>query len=111
MKIAFSSTGNGWNEKLDIRFGRSRGFFILNTKNNETEYISNKAQESEFGAGKNAAKKIIDEKIDILITGQIGPRAREVLNAKGIKIYTGIGSATLEEAFEKYNTGLLSIQQ
>ena len=108
MKIAFSSTGNGWKENIDIRFGRSKGFFVLNTENNETTFIENAAYEAEQGAGTNAAQKIIDENIKVLITGQIGPRARGILASEGIKIYTGIGFGTLEEAFEKYKSGMLS---
>jgi predicted Fe-Mo cluster-binding NifX family protein len=109
MKIAFSSTGDGWKENIDIRFGRSLGFFVFDTETNKTSFINNAKHNSEHGAGTNAAKKIIDENISIIITGQIGPRAREILNSKGIKIYTGIGYGTLEEAYEKYNAGLLAL--
>ena len=107
MKIAFSSTGNGWKENIDIKFGRSKVFFVLNTENNETKFIENASYESEHAAGTNAAKRIADENINVLITGQIGPQAREILASKGTQIFRGIAYGTLEEAYQRYNSGWL----
>ena len=110
MKVAFSSTGDGCKENFDIRFGRAQGFFVLDTDNNNTTYISNESNEAEHGAGTNAAKTMVDANVDIIITGQIGPRAKEALNASGVKIYSGMGYGTLEEAYDRYQNGLLELQ-
>jgi len=111
MKIAFTSTGNGWKEKLDIRFGRAKGFFIYDTEEKTTTFLNNnKNVEVAHGAGTSAAKRIIDEKIEVLITGKVGPKAEEVLKTGKVKIYNGMGYGSLEEAYQKYQNSQLEMQ-
>ena len=111
MKIAFTSQGDGWKEKLDIRFGRTNGFFVYDTENESTKYISNLENiEAAHGAGTSAARKIIHEKVEILITGKVGPKAEDVLKAGKVKIYNGMGYGTLEEAYKKFQSGQLNLQ-
>ena len=111
MKIAFTSTGDGWKEKLDIRFGRAKGFFIYDTKTDSTKFVDNANIEVEHGAGTSAAKKIIEEKVEILITGTVGPKAEEVLKAGKVKVYNGMGYGNLDEAYQKYTDNELEIQE
>jgi len=111
MKIAFTSNGDGWKEKIDIRFGRAQGFFIYDTETESTKFISNIDNfEAAHGAGTSAARKIINEKVEILITGKVGPKAEDVLKAGKVKIYYGIGYGTLEEAYKKFQSGQLNLQ-
>ena len=111
MKIAFTSTGDGWKENIDIRFGRSAGFFIYDSESEKTNYVDNqKNKEMEHGAGTGAAKTIIDFGVDTLITGKVGPRAEEILKTGNVKIYTGIGYGSVEEAYDKFRKGLLTEQ-
>lgn len=110
MKIAFTSTGDGWKEKLDIRFGRAKGFFIYDTKTELTKFRSNDNTEVAHGAGTSAAKNIIEEKVEILITGKVGPKAEEVLKAGNVKIYNGMGYGNLEEAYNKFKDKKLEQQ-
>lgn len=112
MKIAFTSMADGWKEKIDIRFGRSAGFFVYDTDKKQTEFVDNiKNREQEHGAGTGAAQKIIGLKVDTLITGRVGPRAAEILETGKVKIFTGIGYGTVEEAYDKYLKGLLTEQK
>ena len=112
MKIAFTSSGNGWNEKLDIRFGRAKGFFIFDTETRKTKFITNaNSSEVAHGAGTSAARNIIEEEVGILITGKVGPKAEEVLKAGEVKIYNGMGYGNLNEAYENYNDNKLERQE
>lgn len=110
MKIAFTSTGNGWKEKLDVRFGRAKGFFIYDTETKNTKFINNDNIDIAHGAGTSAAKNIIDEKVDVLITGKVGPKADEVLKTSDVKIYNGMGYGNLEDAYQKFQNNQLKIQ-
>ena len=111
MKIALTSTGDGWKEKLDIRFGRAQGFFIYNTETEETKFINNTNNiETAHGAGTSSARKIIEEKVEVLITGKVGPKAEEVLKAGKVKIYNGMGYGNLEEAYQKFQNNQLEMQ-
>ena len=111
MKIAFTSSGNGWKENLDIRFGRAMGFFIYDTLTDNTKFINNDNTEVAHGAGTSAAKNIIEENVEILITGKVGPKAQEVLKAGNVKIYNGMGYGNLEEAYRKYLDNKLERQE
>ncbi|MBN1755825.1 NifB/NifX family molybdenum-iron cluster-binding protein [bacterium] len=111
MKIAFTATGNNWLEKVDIRFGRAQGFFIVDTETNETSYIDNNLNvETAHGAGTSAAQSVVDAGVNALVTGQLGPKAASVLRAAGIKVYGGVGYATIEEAYQRYKQGKLNEQ-
>jgi predicted Fe-Mo cluster-binding NifX family protein len=112
MKVAFTAYGNGWKEQVDIRFGRAKGFFVVDTENDQTSYIDNSANvEAAHGAGTSASQAIVDAGVEILVTGKVGPKAGDVLKVGGVKVLGGIGYATIEEAYEKYKKGVLEEQQ
>jgi len=87
MKIAISAIGSSIDSMLDVRFGRCRYFQIHDTDNGELKVIENVAQFSGGGAGIAAAQQLIDEKVDIIITGSLGPNAFELVEKSGIKAY------------------------
>ncbi len=112
MKVAFTAYGNGWREQVDIRFGRAKGFFIVDEESNETSYIDNSANvEAAHGAGTSASQAIVDAGVKVLVTGHVGPKAGAVLKAGGVKVMGGIGYTSIEEAYEKYKKGHLEEQQ
>ncbi|MHB2148531.1 NifB/NifX family molybdenum-iron cluster-binding protein [Calditrichota bacterium LG25] len=111
MKVAFTAQGNGWYEKVDLRFGRARGFFVVDTETEETTFIDNAANvEAAHGAGTSAAQAVINAGIAALVTGHVGPKAGSVLKSAGVKVYTTEGSVTLKEAYQKFKEGKLTEQ-
>ena len=112
MKIAFSTCGNNWKEQIDIRFGRAKGFFIVDSDTDATEYLDNTVQvNSAQGAGTGAAQALAESGATVLVTGKVGPKAGQVLKAAGVQVYGGIGYASIKEAYEKYTKGLLTLQE
>jgi len=112
MKIAFTAYGNSWREQVDIRFGRAKGFFIVDTETNETSYIDNKENiAAAHGAGTGAAQAIVEADVKELITGKVGPNAGSVLKAAGIKVLGGIGYASIKETYDRYKKGMLTEQE
>lgn len=87
MKIAISSVGSSMDSMLDVRFGRCKYFQIHDTDSGKVKVIENKGQLSGGGAGIAAAQQLINERIDIIITGSLGPNAFELINKAGIKAY------------------------
>lgn len=111
MKIAFTTSGKTWRDPIDIRFGRAKGFFILDTETNETSYIDNSDNvDAAHGAGTSSAAAIVNSGVQELITGKVGPNAASVLKAAKIKVYGGIGYASIQEAYDRYKKGLLTEQ-
>jgi predicted Fe-Mo cluster-binding NifX family protein len=89
MKICISSSGNSMESVMDPRFGRCEFFAIVDTETNETKLIDNAAAKSGGGAGIAAGQLLVDNDIEVLITGNVGPNANDVLQAAQIKIVRG----------------------
>lgn len=106
MKIAITASGNGWDEQVDSRFGRARGFFIVDTEDGATSFIDNDANvQVAHGAGTSAAKSVINAGVQVVISGDVGPKAAMVLESGGVKIVSGVTDVSIKEAYEQYQAG------
>ena len=108
MKIAFCVQDNkGINSVLDSRFGRASGFLVYDTDKKESSYVSNQQNLSATqGAGIQSAQNITNQKVDVLISRNCGPKAFRVLSQAGIKIYTST-DALVKDALEKFHNNEL----
>jgi predicted Fe-Mo cluster-binding NifX family protein len=89
MKIAVTSTGDELISDMDPRFGRAKYFIMVDPETLEYEVVENKQNLNlPQGAGIQAAKTIVNHKADVLICGNCGPKAFDVLEAAGIKVVT-----------------------
>jgi predicted Fe-Mo cluster-binding NifX family protein len=106
MKILISSKGNQIDSNADNRFARAECFVVYNTDSKEYTFIDNNAKDGAHGAGPKAAQIVIDLNIDVLITGNLGPRALAVIENTNIKSYR-INGNTIEENIKNYLDGKL----
>ncbi len=106
MKICISSTGKNLDADVDQRFGRCQYFLIIDSDTMQIKTLPNEATLSSGGAGIQAAQIVTKEKVDIVITGNIGPNAFQILQAAGITIFTG-AEGTIHEVLENYKKGNL----
>lgn len=94
VKIAISSTTKNIDGKIDEVFGRCPYFIITEVKDEkigEVEAIKNESTDQTSGAGISAAQLVAEKKASVVITGNIGPRALDVLNQFNILVYSGSG--------------------
>lgn len=111
MKIGISSRGKTLDSLLDERFGRCEYFLIYDTKDKQSSVLENKGQLAQGGAGIKTAQQLIDEKVDVIITGHLGPNAYELIDKSGIKAYE-CKTTTINLAIEKLeNDELLEIRE
>ncbi|WP_459202001.1 NifB/NifX family molybdenum-iron cluster-binding protein [Methanococcus sp. CF] len=103
MKLCITSTGNTLESNFEQRFGRSPYFIIYDTDSKEFSVIDNTNGDSAHGAGIGSAQTVISQNIDAVISGNMGPNAKQVLDGENIKIYKGTANTVLEniELFEK----------
>ena len=106
MKIGVTATGKNLNYSLDPKFGRSQYFVFVDPETMEFESFENPGVSASGGAGIQAAQAIADRKVDILITGNVGPKAFSVLSKANIKVVIG-ASGTVEQAIDDFKSGLL----
>jgi predicted Fe-Mo cluster-binding NifX family protein len=96
---------------MDSRFGRAKGFFVVDTETEETSYIDNQASaETGHGAGTSAAQSLADAGVRLVITTEVGPKAGSVLRAAGIKVLRGSDAASIADAYDRYRAGSLEEQ-
>ena len=111
MKIAVSSSGKSLASQLDPRFGRASYFIILDPEIMTFDVVENSQNLNlPQGAGIQAAKTIVDNKADVLITGHCGPKAFKVLKGAGIKIIIG-ATGSVAEVIQQYKDGELEVTQ
>lgn len=79
MKTAVTSTGNQLQSTFDMRFGRSAWFCVFDTETNSVEFIENENKNINGGAGTKAAEKIAEQGVTQVISGDFGPKAKELL--------------------------------
>jgi len=110
MKIALTSHGKNWEDKMDSRFGRADGFLLFDDQTDELSWHDNKQNiNASHGAGIQAGQNIADLGVEVLITGHVGPKAFKVLNAASIKMFIDAKDMTIKEAYEKYKNGNLKM--
>jgi predicted Fe-Mo cluster-binding NifX family protein len=106
MKIAVPTKGDrGLRDRVADTFSRAPYFTLVTVDNGRIvskKVIPNKASDLIQGAGPLAARTLKDNGVDVLLSGEVGPGATNILDAFGIII----GSATQDEkvgnAVEKY---------
>jgi len=106
MKICVSASSDSLDATVDSRFGRCPYFVIVDSETMEFSAISNDSTNAAHGAGIQAAQTVVNMGAKVVITGNVGPNAFNVLSATGIKIVTG-ASGSVKEAVEKYKSGQL----
>ncbi len=107
MKLAICAQGEGLNAKTDLRFGRS-SYFVLVDPEHETvlESICNENAASPGGAGPQSVQLLSAHDVGAVVTGNVGPKAEQALQAAGIAIYGGVQD-TVGDAIRKFKKGAL----
>lgn len=101
MKIAVSSQGKDLDSRIDPRFGRASYFLIIDTDDNSFEVLDNGENvQAPQGAGVRSAQIVARKEVDVVVTGNIGPRAFDTLSAAGIKAVT-CEEGTIAQAVER----------
>lgn len=108
MKIGISSEGKTILDFTDPRFGRCEYFQVYDTDTQKLDVIINKGKEASGGAGIVASNQLVDENVDIIITGNLGPNAFEIINKSGIKAYS-CEKISVSQAIEKFKNNELKL--
>lgn len=106
MRIILTTTGKTLDSLLDLRFGRTDIFMIVDTSTMKYEALENTGAAASGGAGITGAQIVVDKEVDAVITGNVGPNAMNVLRAAGVEIYRG-SAVSVKENIEQFNKGLL----
>ena len=106
MKIGIPASSDTLEADLDPRFGRCQYFLIVDSDSMDFTAVPNDSINASHGAGIQAAQIIANMGVDVVITGNVGPNAFNVLFASGIKIVTG-ASGSVKDVIKKFKSGQL----
>ena len=106
MIVAIPTTGKDLASDVEQRFGRCARFLMVDSETMEYRSIPNAAAVQAGGAGITAAQQVIDEGAKVIIAGEVGPNAFEVLDRAGVKVYARV-SGTIRDAVEMLMAGTL----
>ena len=96
-------------DAVDPRFGRAGGFVLVDLETMATTYIDNgSAQILAQGAGIRAVENLIKAGAQILLTGQVGPKAFAALKATGVGVVQGLEALTVGAALDQFKAGRLA---
>ena len=108
MKLAVSSQGPALSDPVDPRFGRAKWFLVVDTETGQAIPADNTPNlQAAQGAGIQAACRVADLGVGVVLTGHVGPKAYSTLTAAGIQVCAG-AEGTVAEAVNAYQAGLLS---
>jgi predicted Fe-Mo cluster-binding NifX family protein len=103
MKLCVSSTGKDIGSRVDTAFGRAPYFLIIDTETMDLEVLKNSAATVGHGAGIAAAKTVSDKGVDAVLSGYVGPKAFNGLQASDIMVFEGASEKdTIQEALTKF---------
>jgi len=108
MRVAVTAQGSGLDAMVDVRFGRAGDFVIVDTDTGGVEHLGNaEGRGAGQGAGIQAARRMAEQNVQVVLTGHGGPNAFRTLQAAGIQVYTGLRGGIVREAIEQFQGGKL----
>ena len=110
MKIAISAEGPTLEDDVDPRFGRAAGFIIYDTETKGTAYLENGAgQTAAHGAGLIADEAVSKAGAAVALSGYIGPKALDALQALGIGTVQDVDNRTVGDVIRAFEAGEMTV--
>lgn len=106
MKVGVSATGGSMDAQVEPRFGRCPYFLVVDTETMRFEAFHNPASAATSGAGSQTALAFQQRGAAVVLTGQVGPKAQQALQAAGLKVVTG-ASGKVRDAVQAFKDGTL----
>ena len=106
MKIVVTANGADLDAPASPVFGRCPVYVFVDTETMAYEAVENPAEGASSGAGIQAAQFIVERGAQVVVSGNVGPNAFDVLQAAGVAVYL-FGGGTVQQAVDAYKAGQL----
>jgi len=105
MKIAVPTEGRGGlGDFVSMHFGRAPAFTIYDTETKEVYIIPNRSEH--FGGTGTPPEILANAGVDVVLCGNLGPKAIIAFERFGIRVYVG-ASGTVRDAINAFFNGML----
>lgn len=102
MKTVITSTGDTLQSPFDLRFGRAAWLCVYDPSTGTTEFIRNEHSEAVHGAGPRMAEKVAEAGAGRVISGDFGPKAKDILENLGIQmVVLDDAATTIQDIIQK----------
>jgi predicted Fe-Mo cluster-binding NifX family protein len=102
MKTVITSSGNGTSAQFDKRFGRAAWFCVYDEETKEITFFNNGNISASNGAGVRAAERMVELGVGKVISGDFGPKAKDLLDKFDVQMVIIQGDdLTVEEIIQK----------
>ncbi len=106
MKIAITAQTPDLDGQVEPRFGRAACFLIVDTDTEQFEVLDNAPNvNAAGGAGTRSAESVVKAGAQCVLSGDVGPKARNALDAAGVKVVTDV-QGTCREALGNFKKSL-----
>ncbi|MBN1266467.1 MAG: helix-turn-helix transcriptional regulator [Anaerolineales bacterium] len=106
MRVAISSTGDTLASESSSMFGRCPYYIVVDTDTMDFKAIPNPAVNASGGAGVKASQFVLEQKVEAVLTGRVGPNAMKVFQQAGMALFVTEGGS-VEQEVQKYLAGEL----
>lgn len=106
MKVGVSATGGSLDAQVEPRFGRCPYFLVVDPETMKFEVFHNPGSEAASGAGTQTVLAFQQRGAAVVLTGQVGPKAEQALQAAGLKVVTGV-TGKVRDAVQALKDGKL----
>ena len=107
MKVAVTAQKQNLSSPVDLRFGRAQCIVVVDTDTGEHQAVDNAVNlNMAQGAGIQTAKNVVDLGADVVVTGNVGPKAFGVLSQAQVKVFLA-RNQTVSEAVTAIKDGAL----
>ncbi len=86
MKTIITAQEASPESKLDSRFGRCAFFCLHDSTDGQITFIQNEFKDAQGGAGTKVVEKLLTMKVDRIISGDFGPKAKDILDKFKIQL-------------------------
>ena len=86
MKTVITASGNQITSLFDKRFGRAAWFCLFDEETQEVTFYENQNIAASNGAGTKASEKMVELNAGKVISGDFGPKAKELLEKFNIQM-------------------------
>lgn len=108
MKLMISAQNPLLESHIDTRFGRSPWLILFDTETNQWEAFKNPGANQSGGAGVAAAQFVVDQKANVVMSGDFGPNAARAFQVANVEMRLFIeNTATVQEAVDHFKNNQL----
>ena len=86
MKTIITAMEANLESKLDPRFGRAAWFCLHDSSDGQTSFIKNEFKDAQGGAGTKVVEKLLNMKVERIVSGDFGPKAKDLLDKYKIQL-------------------------